>query len=70
MIGAGEIAALAGLYDRYANAFERTSPDRLQARRQFHARLETLYGQEGRDVNYEFFRFEMVRLCKEYIKRN
>ena len=29
MIGAADIAALAELYDRYANALERTSPDRL-----------------------------------------
>ena len=70
MISAGEIAALAELYDRYANAFERTSSDRLRARRQFYARLEMLYEQEGRNVNYDAFRFEMVRLCKEYLRRN
>lgn len=70
MIGPADIAALAELYDRYANALERTSPDRLQARRQFHARLETLHQQEGRDVNYEAFRFEMVKLCKEYLRKN
>jgi hypothetical protein len=70
MIDTVEIAVLAGFYDRYANAFERTSPDRLQARRQFYARLEMLYEREGRDVSYENFRFEMVKLCKEYLKRN
>jgi hypothetical protein len=70
MIDTGEIAVLAGLYDRYANAFERTSPDRLQARRQFYTRLETLYEQEGRNVSYESFRFEMVKYCKEFLKRN
>lgn len=43
MISPADIAALAELYDRYANAFERTSPGRLQARRQFYARLEMLY---------------------------
>ena len=47
MIDAGDIAKLADLYDRYANAFERLSPDRLQARRQFFARLDTLYQQQG-----------------------
>ena len=70
MIDTGEIAVLAGLYDRYANAFERTSPDRLQARRQFYARLEMLYEQEGRNVAYDAFRFEMVKLCKEFLRRN
>ncbi len=39
MIDLSEIAALAALYDRYANAIERLSPDRLLARRQFYARL-------------------------------
>jgi hypothetical protein len=29
MIGPEEIAALSELYDRFANAFDRTSPDRL-----------------------------------------
>jgi hypothetical protein len=70
VIDSTEIAALADLYDRYANAFERTSPDRLQARRQFFARLEALYEIEGRGVSYEAFRFEMVKLCKEYLKKN
>jgi hypothetical protein len=31
---------LAEFYDRYANGLERISPDRLEARRQFYARLE------------------------------
>jgi len=70
MISAGEIAALAGLYDRYANASDRTSPGRLQARRQFYARLEMLYEQEGQNVNYDAFRFEMVKLCKEFLRKN
>ncbi len=70
MIGPADIATLAELYDRYANALERTSPDRLQARRQFYARLEMLHGQEGRDVDYDAFRLEMVKHCKEYLRKN
>ena len=70
MISPADIAALAELYDRYANALERPSPDRLQARRQFYARLEMLFEQEGREVGYDAFRFEMVRLCKEFLKKN
>ena len=70
MIGPTDIAALADLYDRYANALERTSPDRLQARRQFYARLEMLHAQEGRNVSYDAFRFEMVKLCKEFLRKN
>jgi len=70
MISPGEITALAEFYDRYANAFERTSPERLQARRQFYARLEMLYEREGQGVSYDAFRLEMVKLCKEYLKKN
>ena len=70
MIGTEEIAWLAALYDRYANAFERTSPDRAQARRQFYARLEMLYEREGRGVTYDAFRLELVKLCKDFIRRN
>ena len=70
MIGAGDIARLAELYDRYANAFDRLSPERLQARRLFLARLETLHQQEGAGVDFEVFRFEMVKRCKEYLKKN
>ena len=70
MISPGEIVALAELYDRYANAFERTSPDRLQARRQFYARLEMLYELEGKGLAYDAFRFEAVKLCKEFLRKN
>lgn len=65
-----DVAALAELYDLYANALERNSPGRLQARRQFYARLEMLYEREGRNVSYDAFRFEMVKLCKDYLKKN
>jgi hypothetical protein len=70
VIDTSDIAALAGLYDRYANAIERLSPDRLQARRQFYARLEMLYERENAGVTYEAFRFEMVKRCKEYLRKN
>ena len=70
MIGPDEIANLAELYDRSANAIDRKSPDRAQARRQFFARLESIYQQEGAAVSYEAFRFEMVKRCKEYLQKN
>jgi hypothetical protein len=70
MIDVSEIAALAELYDRYANALERMAPDRLTARRQFHARLEMLYEREHAGLPYDTFRFELVRRCKEYLTKN
>ena len=70
MIELSEIAALAAFYDRFANAIERLSADRLQARRQFYARLEMLYERESQGVAYEEFRFEVVKRCKEYLRKN
>ena len=70
MIELAEFAALAELYDRYANAIERLSEDRLLARRQFYARLEMLYESENAGMTYDTFRFAMVKRCKEYLKKN
>jgi len=70
MIDPEEIAKLAELYDRYANALDRKSPDRATARRQFFARLESLYQQEGSELAYEAFRFEAVKRCREYLRKN
>ncbi len=70
MITPEEVAALAVVYDRFANALERTSSDRLQARHEFYARLQRLYDAEGSRVAYDAFRFEAVKLCKEYLRKN
>lgn len=70
MIDLDEIARLAELYDRYANALDRKSPDRALARRQFLARIESLYQQEGTAVSYEAFRFEIVKRCKAHLQKN
>ena len=50
MIELSDVAALAELYDGYANAIQRLSADRLLARRQFYARLELLYERENAGV--------------------
>ena len=70
MIESGDIAGLAELYDRFAHALDRKLTDREQARRQFYARLQTLYDREGSATRYEAFRFEMVKRCKEFLKKN
>ena len=65
MIQPDEIAGLAESYDRYANALDRRSPDRALAKRQFNARLEFLYEQEGLAIDFDAFRYELVKQCKE-----
>lgn len=70
MIGPEDVAALAEIYDRYANAIDRKSADRIQARRQFFARLESLHQREGGEVDFEVFRFEVIKKCKEFLRKN
>jgi hypothetical protein len=70
MIDLQEIASLAEFYDAYANALNIDSLERETAKRQFYARLSFLYEREGTDVEFGTFRLEMVRHCKEYLKRN
>ncbi len=70
MIQPADLAGLAELYDHYANAIERHAPERLLARRQFFARLEALYEQEGAGTDFEAFRYEAVKRCKEFLKKN
>ena len=70
MIDAHEIAKLADFYDRYANALDPTASERQQAKRQFYARLDALYQQFGQGIQFDAFRLEMIRHCKEYLRKN
>ena len=70
MIEVGDIGKLAELYDRYANALDPTTPESKQAKRQFCARLEALHQQAGEGAQFEAFRLEMVRHCKDYLRKN
>lgn len=70
MIDAREIGKLAGLYDRYANALDPLTPECQTAKRQFYARLDALYQQFAEGVEFDAFRLEAVRLCKEYLRKN
>jgi hypothetical protein len=70
MIEPEDLAKLAEFYDQYANALDRQSPERAAARRQFLARLESLYQQEASGITFDTFRFETVKRCKEYLRKN
>jgi len=70
MIDAREIAKLAEFYDRYANALDPTTPERQLAKRQFHARLDAMHQQFGHGIEFDTFRVEMIRHCKEYLRKN
>jgi hypothetical protein len=70
MIDVADLAALAEIYDRYANAIERLAPADLKHVVRFYDRLETRYHRENPTVPYDAFRFEMVKRCKAYLKKN
>jgi len=70
VIETSDVTSLAPTYDRYANALERLSPERLQARRLFLAKPEMLYEREAAGVTYEAFRYELVKRCKEFLRKN
>ena len=70
MIDVSEVGNLAELYDRYANALDPITPESKQAKRQFYARLDALYQQAGEGANFDAFRLELVRRCKEYLRKN
>jgi hypothetical protein len=70
MIPVEQIAALAELYDRYENALDPLSPECGQAKRHFDEVTATLHTAHGPDVRFSDFRFELVRQCREYLRKN
>ena len=70
MIDVGDIGKLAEVYDRYVNALDPTTRENKQAKRQFYARLDALYQRCGEGTDFDAFRLELVRHCKEYLRKN
>jgi hypothetical protein len=71
MIDREELARLAAQYDRYAHALDPFSEEQLKAKRQFLAALEMLHVREGgQSLDFESFRYDLVRRCKEYLRKN
>jgi len=70
MIPANEVAVLAELYDRFANALDPFSPDRDAAEQRFYLKLEELYIRHAPTVMFSEFRREAVRQCKLFLKKN
>lgn len=70
MIPANEVAVLAELYDRFANALDPFSPDRDAAEEKFYAKLEQLHRLHAPELAFNAFRCEAVRQCKLFLKKN
>ena len=70
MIPPDRIAELASLYDRYNNALDPFSADCAVARRDFLQRVQDLHQIHAADVEFSSFRGELMRLCREYLRKN
>ncbi len=70
MVSVEQIARLAELYDRYNNALDPLSNDCSQAKRQFDELAASLQSTHASDVNPLNFRFELVRMCRDYLRKN
>ena len=70
MIPVEQIARLAELYDRYNNAFDPASQDCRQAGKDFKSILSTLHATHAAEIDFNEFRLEVVRICREYLRKN
>jgi hypothetical protein len=70
MIPQESIASLAELFDRYVNAFDPTTADSMVSKKAFHELLSSLHATHASDVEFTSFRYEAIKLCREYLKKN
>ena len=70
MIPVEQIARLAELFDRYNHALDPLSVDCLLAKHPFDELVSRLHSAHAPDVNFYDFRYELVRRCREYLRKN
>ena len=70
MIPVEQIARLAELYDRYNNALDPSSEDSQAAKCTFDESVRSLHSARAAAVNFLDFRYELVRHCREYLRKN
>jgi hypothetical protein len=70
MIPVEQLARLAELYDRYNNALDPLSDDCRRAKRQFDELTEALHAARAPEVNFHDFRYELLKHCREYLRKN
>jgi len=70
MISVEHIARLAESFDRYNNALDPLSEDCRRAKQQFDELADRLHAAHAPDVNFLEFRYELVRQCRDYLRKN
>ena len=70
MISVEQIARVAALFDRYNNALDPFSEDCREAHQDFDQLVEALHTTHGPEIKLLDFRFELVRQCRDYLRKN
>jgi hypothetical protein len=70
MISVEHIARLAEFFDRYNNALDPLSEDCHCAKEQFDKLAEHLHTAHAPDLKFLDFRYELVRQCRDYLRKN
>ena len=70
MIPVEQIARLAHWFDRYNNALDPFSEDCREAKHHFDQLAGDLHTAQAPEVNFLDFRFELVRQCRDYLRKN
>ena len=65
-----DIGRLAELYDRANHAFDPFAPEGEATTAAFERRVEELHASRGPSVRFADFCYELVKLCREYLRRN
>jgi hypothetical protein len=70
MIPVEQIARLAELYDRFNNALDPFSEECRRAKDELEASISNLHSAHASDVSFSEFRCELIRHCREYLRKN
>jgi len=70
MIPVEQIARLAELYDRFNNALDPFSEECRKAKAELESSISNLHSAHASDVSFSEFRYELIRNCREYLRKN
>ena len=70
MILVEQIARLAELYDRFNNALDPFSEECRRAKAELETSISHLRSAHASDVSYSEFRYELIRNCRDYLRKN
>jgi hypothetical protein len=70
MIPLERIAQLAELFDRYNNALDPLAETTMEAKVAFEQMVDALHTVYAADIDPRLFRYELIKQCREYLRKN